>query len=73
MNQEQFETRMLEKLDGIEQRLSHLEQEADLVRGRLERRGGHRMAEVRRTSTPENFSESAGEETYAIRRGGDFT
>ena len=31
MNQEQFEARMLEKLDGIEQRLSHLEQEADLV------------------------------------------
>ena len=46
---------MLEKLDGIEQRLSHLEQEADLVRGRLERRGGHRMAEVRRTSTPKTF------------------
>ena len=63
MNQEQFEARMLEKLDGIEQRLSHLEQEADLVRGRLERR----------TSTPENFSESVGEETYAIRREGDFT
>ena len=39
MNQEQFEARVLEKLDGIEQRLSHLEQEAAWVRGRLEGRG----------------------------------
>lgn len=39
MNQEQFEKLVVSKLDDIERRISHLEQEAAWVRGRLEGRG----------------------------------
>ena len=39
MNQEQFEELVVSKLDDIERRISHLEQEAAWVRGRLEGRG----------------------------------
>ena len=36
MNQDQFEELVISKLDNIDRRISHLEQEAAWVRGRLE-------------------------------------